>query len=171
MSNVTARSETEGRGDVEAAAKLLQPAALSEPEPDQRGRKRRRSPMPFSFVATAQTPSGESSTFRGRGRQRSSSLANLASRNASRSVRDPSFSPSPKRLLRYAQLEQRRPRRRNQSPSRPPSPDDVRRRHRTRSRSRNHGEAAAAAGDLKSPLRHGIAAEPRQPEDGDEADG
>jgi hypothetical protein len=117
--------------------------AMLSPEPEmQRGRKRRRSPAPFVVVATAKTLSGESATLRGRRRHRSTSvlaLSAFSSRNPSRSLRDPSASPSRKRFFVGFQLE----RRRSASPSRSRSPNATeppprRRRQRTRSRRRDH---------------------------------
>ncbi|KAK0637213.1 hypothetical protein B0T17DRAFT_103140 [Bombardia bombarda] len=129
----------------------ISPAGLLSPDPDvQRGRKRRRELAKVG--GTSQVPSGESATLRGRCRNRSTSVVTLSiysSRNASRSGRDTSHSPSRKHILRLIHVVHRR----SQSPSRSRSLNakaPSRRRQRTTSRSRNHLDRSASVADIKT---------------------
>ncbi|KAF6837500.1 hypothetical protein CMUS01_05010 [Colletotrichum musicola] len=124
------------------------------PDPDaHRGRKRHRSLTRCDMTATHYGGTGESSTFRGRPRRRSTSPLPASSRASSRTILNPSVSPTRKRLLRVVLMD----RRRSQSPSRSRSPNHQqappRRRQRTRSRSRTHTKETCQTKDQIPRLR------------------
>ncbi|KAH6659719.1 hypothetical protein BKA67DRAFT_529861 [Truncatella angustata] len=121
-------------------------STLSSPELEQRGRKRRRDPPTFLTVVERQLPSGDD-TFRGRSRHRSTSRIDM-SNNSSR-LRDASLSPTRRKILRIAQLINRR--HRSQSPSRSRSPNTQETSKRRRQRTRSHGRVHH---DHPKPIEH-----------------